>query len=159
MFSMSWLLFFTCFSSLDSCNNISLCVSAYSLSFVNTLMIRMFTSMATSLFKTQDSIATPCSVNAFGSFLLPPHFLDVAFCDFKFSYSLAVRVNIKSLGKRLKFLFTCSFDAGSPPYTSEQDLHPILLFVLSQHICGSEVFCSSTSDCNSLFAIAYILTL
>ena len=84
---MSLLLPFTSFSSLDNSTRISLWVSACSRSFVNTLIILIFTSIATSLFKMLDSMATPCSVNAFGSFRLPPQ-LDVAICDFKYSFPI-----------------------------------------------------------------------
>ena len=53
-------------------------------------MMRMLTWMAVSLLSTEESVATPCSLKAYGSFLLPPGFhseLDVANCDIKFSYS------------------------------------------------------------------------
>lgn len=44
-----------------------------------------FTSIALSLLRTVDSIATPCSVNANGGIRVPPHVeLEVAFCDLKF---------------------------------------------------------------------------
>lgn len=60
----------------------NVCVRAYSLSLLNTLMILMLTAIAVSLFKMLESIATPCSVKALGSFLVPPQ-LDVTFCDIK----------------------------------------------------------------------------
>jgi len=61
---MSLLLPFTSFSSLASCSSMSLCVSAYSRSFVNTLMILIFTSMAASLFKILDNMATTVPTTA-----------------------------------------------------------------------------------------------
>ena len=49
--------------------------------------------------RTLDTIATPCSVNAEGACLLPPHFeLDIAIWDFKFSNSCFVSWSMKSLG-------------------------------------------------------------
>ena len=45
-------------------------------------IICMLTFIAVSLFRTLESIATPCSVNANGNFLRPPY-LDVTDCDFK----------------------------------------------------------------------------
>ena len=83
---MSLLLPFTSFSSLDNCNNISLCVIAYCLSLVNTLMTLIFTSIAVLLFKILDSIATPCSVNTFGLYREPPQ-PDVEICGFKLFHS------------------------------------------------------------------------
>ncbi len=49
----------------------------------------MFTSIAFSLLKTEENMATPCSVNAYGSFLIPPQ-LDVTICDFKLEDSFFV---------------------------------------------------------------------
>jgi hypothetical protein len=40
-------------------------------------MISMFTSTARGLCRTLDSIATPCSVKAYGRYRLPPHELEV----------------------------------------------------------------------------------
>jgi hypothetical protein len=59
--------------------------------------------MARSLFKTDDSIATPCSVNTYGSFRRPPLFpgFDIAICDIKAVYSSADSRNMKSTGKRM----------------------------------------------------------
>ncbi len=57
-------------------------MSSISRILVNTLIIRIFTSMAVSLFKTLDNIATPCSVIhsvIFSIFSV----LDIAFCDFQ----------------------------------------------------------------------------
>jgi len=42
------------------------------LSFTNALMICTFTSMACSLFRTVDNIATPCSVKTYGRKRRPP---------------------------------------------------------------------------------------
>jgi hypothetical protein len=54
-------------------------------SFTNARMISMFTAIALALFKTLDSIATPCSVNARVAFLRPPRLgsFEVTDCDFK----------------------------------------------------------------------------
>jgi hypothetical protein len=100
---MSLLLPFTSFSSFDSCNKISLCVSAYCPNFVNALIILIFTSMAVLLFKMLDSIATPCSVKAIGLYLVPPH-LEVPNWLLKFSSSFPVSPNIKSFGNRSRLV-------------------------------------------------------
>ena len=64
---MSLLFPFTSFSSLANCTSISLCVSAYSLIFTNTLIILTFTSTAVLLFNIQDSMVTPYSVKQKGA--------------------------------------------------------------------------------------------
>ena len=52
-------------------------------------MMAMFTSIACSLFKTLESIATPCSVNACGRYRRPPcPELEVANCDLKFGFEI-----------------------------------------------------------------------
>ena len=81
----------------------------YSLIWTNARIIAMFARIAISLCKRPDSIATPCSVNARGSFLLPPQ-LDVTICDFKLLNSLASRRNMKSEGNRSRFLCTAWFN-------------------------------------------------
>jgi hypothetical protein len=46
-------------------------------------MIWILTSTARLLFRTEESIDTPCSVNAYGfAFLIPPRF-EITNCDFK----------------------------------------------------------------------------
>ena len=72
-------------------------------------MIDMFISMADSLFSTDESIATPCSVKAKGIYRVPPLLFEDAICDLKLSNSSFVNSNMKSLGKRLRFLLTASF--------------------------------------------------
>jgi len=59
---------------------------------VNILMIWIFTRIAVSLFKTEESMATPCSVNAIGKYLAPN--------------SVGVSSNKKSSGNRSIFLLT-----------------------------------------------------
>jgi hypothetical protein len=60
-------------------------------------MMEMLTSIALSVFKTLDNIATPCSVNAKGAYRGPPH-LEVANCVLKMAHSSLVNSNIKSIG-------------------------------------------------------------
>ena len=51
-------------------------------------MIPTLTITAVSLFKIADNMATPCSVKAYGSVLLPPlDFFVVTICDFKLTFS------------------------------------------------------------------------
>jgi len=76
----------------------------------NARMTLMFMSMAVSLFSTPESMASPCSVNAFGNLRVPPQ-LDVTICDFKLSNSSWVIWNMKSGGNRLAFRFTDWFSA------------------------------------------------
>lgn len=51
---------------LSAYGNTSLCVARTCLSFTNALIMAIFTLMALSLFRTEDNIATPCSVNTWG---------------------------------------------------------------------------------------------
>jgi hypothetical protein len=53
------------------------------------LIIWIFTSTARLLFRTLESIATPCSVNTYGNFRVPPH-LDIPKWNFKFLNSSIV---------------------------------------------------------------------
>ena len=55
-------------------------------SLVNARMIWMLTWTARSLFKSLDNMATPCSVNAIGLYLMPPQ-LEITICDLKLSNS------------------------------------------------------------------------
>lgn len=72
--------------------------------------------MVFSEFKMEESIATPCSVNAIGKYLVPPRF-EVAICDLKDSNSFIESSNIKSAGNLERFLLTCSFNLLVPtPY-------------------------------------------
>lgn len=54
-------------------------------------MILMLVSIATSLRSIADSMATPCSVKAYGRYLLPPHVLEVTDRDLKRANSSSVR--------------------------------------------------------------------
>jgi hypothetical protein len=72
----------------------------------NARMISTFTRIACRLRNTLDNIATPCSVNAYGSVRRPPHELEITVCDLKFVNSRALTRNMKSAGKRARFLFT-----------------------------------------------------
>ena len=49
----------------------------------NVFIIRIGTWIATSLRRTPDNIAIPCSVNIYGLYLLPPLPFEVAICDLK----------------------------------------------------------------------------
>ncbi len=119
------LLLFTSFSNLASCTKISLCVSANALIFVNTLIILISTSIAILLFKTLDNIATTCSVKAKGIYLVPPQ-LEVPNWLLKFSNSLDVSSNIKSLGNLSILRFTCLFNYFvSTAYISARSLSTI----------------------------------
>jgi hypothetical protein len=83
-----------------------------------TRMIWMLTRMACSLFKTLDSMATPCSVKAMGSTLEPPRSESISSFEvpnwyLKVAHSAAVSSNLpvrqagmKSSGKRPRFLLT-----------------------------------------------------
>jgi len=99
------------FSNLSSRSARSLWAEIISRNLTNALMMAMFTRMARRLWSTPESMATPSWVNANGSFLRPPQpELDVAICDIKLTDSDRVNLNMKSRGKRLRFLRTCSFN-------------------------------------------------
>ena len=53
-------------------------------------IILIETSMAMLLFNTEESIATPCSVNTNGKYLRPPFPFEVANCDPKSSHSFSI---------------------------------------------------------------------
>jgi hypothetical protein len=76
-------------------------------------MISTFTAMARGLLSTLDSMATPCSVNAYGRVRRPPwpRELEVTMCDLKSASSAAVSRNMKSAGKRARFRRTAWFKA------------------------------------------------
>src|ERR1700719_1511602 len=114
-------------------------------------MIWIFTLTALSLFSTLDSINTPCSVKAEGSFLLPPQ-LDVAFCDFKFSNSSFVNWNIKSAGNLAIFLLTCSFNRPvGTSYSSARSSSNITFCPLRRYILVTIISSATILD---LFAFA-----
>jgi len=69
-------------------------------------MISMLTRTALGLFKTLESMATPCSVKAYGWYRRPPHWLEVPKWNLKLSNSCFLSWNIKSLGNRTIFLLT-----------------------------------------------------
>ena len=75
-------------------------------------MIKMFAAIARSLLSTLESIATPCSVNAYGRYRLPPYpaELEVAICDLKISLSPVLSLNMKSAGNRLRLRRTASVE-------------------------------------------------
>src|SRR5882724_12308393 len=57
-------------------------------SFTNARMMVMLTSIARSLLRTLDNIATPCSVKTYGKVRLPPRpCFEIANCDLKLSAS------------------------------------------------------------------------
>jgi hypothetical protein len=60
--------------------------------------------MARSLFKTLDSIATPCSVKTIGVYFIFFPLIKVTICDCHISVSFLVSRNMKSIGKRFIFL-------------------------------------------------------
>ena len=77
------------------------------------------------LFKTLDNMATLCSVNTIGKYLVASQ-LEVTICDLKFENSISVNSNIKSDGKRSRFHFTCCFKTFvSTPYSSAKFLSNI----------------------------------
>jgi len=87
--------------------------SSISRSRTNVRIMAIFTVTARSLFKTDDSIAMPCSVKTYGFFLRPiliPE-LEVTICDFQFSVSFLSSGNIKSIGKRSRFRWTAWLSA------------------------------------------------
>lgn len=65
----------------------SLYVNENCLKVTKALIIEIFTSIAFSLFRTLDSIAIPCSVNAKGIYRTPPLF-EVTICDLKLLNSI-----------------------------------------------------------------------
>jgi len=52
-------------------------------------MMAILTRMARSLLRTEESIATPCSVNAKGRYRRPPQDLEVTICDLKIYAAMA----------------------------------------------------------------------
>lgn len=71
----------------------------YSRILTNTRMIMTLTCIARSLLITEESIATPCSVNAYGRVRRPPRLpFAIAICKSKPSASAWVNWNIKSAG-------------------------------------------------------------
>src|SRR5438094_5944544 len=64
-------------------------------------MISTLTAIARGLFRTPESIATPCSVKAYGAYRLPPRPFEITICDLKDSASTGLRVPRKPLGVSL----------------------------------------------------------
>jgi hypothetical protein len=60
------------FSSAASLRARSVCVESSSRSLTTVRMISIFTAMARGLCRTLESIATPCSVKAYGAYRRPP---------------------------------------------------------------------------------------
>src|SRR5947199_10313765 len=75
-------------------------------SFTNTRMISMFAAIARGLRSTLDSIATPCSVKAYGRYRRPPRDFEVTDCDLKRVASSGVSPKRKSAGKGPEFRLT-----------------------------------------------------
>ena len=78
-------------------------------SLVNARMIWMLTWMARLLFRTLDSMATPCSVNAKDKYLECWPLFKVTNCDLKDSCSSWLSRNIKSDGNLETFRLTACF--------------------------------------------------
>ena len=79
----------------------------------NARIMAILTSMAQSLFKTLESMATPCSVKTIGGFLVPPLPIgfDITDCDIKRLNSCSSNTNMKSSGNLLRFLLTACVSA------------------------------------------------
>jgi len=79
-------------------------------------MISMFTATARGLRRTLDSMATPCSVKAYGRWRRPPRPL-IGACRVRLATSSMVSLNTKSAGNRSRFRRTASFRRfGETPY-------------------------------------------
>jgi len=82
-------------------------------------MISTLAAIARGLFRTPESIATPCSVKAYGAYRLPPRPFEITICDLKDSASTGLRRNMKSPGHRSGFRFTdCTRTRVSTPYSA-----------------------------------------
>ncbi len=89
----------------------------------NASMILMLTLTAVGLLSTEDSIATPCSVNTYGRYLrcFPRSAFKVANCDLK--HSSIVSWNIKLSGNLSLLRTTCSLRRFvSTPYSRAKSL-------------------------------------
>ena len=106
--TLNWVSYF--FSSSSSRRARFLFVAISSRRRTRARMISMFTWTTRSLFRTLDSIAMPCSVNAIGAWRGPMRSaLEVTNCDRHSANSCGVRTNMKSSGNRPAFLLTaCS---------------------------------------------------
>ena len=71
-------------------------------------MIWTLTTMARGLRKTLESMATPCSVNAYGRYLRcdPRPLSKITICDLKDTASCMCSRNMKSAGKRSRLRLT-----------------------------------------------------
>jgi hypothetical protein len=102
-------------------------VARMRLSLTNIRMISMFTNVARLLLRTLESMATPCSVNAYGRVLRPPQ-IDVTICDFKLANSSLVSWNMKSSGNLSTLRFTaCTNALVSTPYMAAKSWSSITL--------------------------------
>src|SRR5713101_7849306 len=90
-------------------------------------MISMLTRTARLLRSTEESMATPCSVKAYGGYLTCaprrsrswPEFSKVTFCDLKRPTSSHARGNMKSAGKRSR-LRLCQNHVQHDPVTAHE---------------------------------------
>ena len=91
-------------SSFNSAETVD-AASRYSRTCTKARMMAMLAAMATSLFYNPESIATPCSVKAYGRADLGL-FDVITICDESVIHSSSVNWNIKSGGNLLRFLLT-----------------------------------------------------
>ena len=89
-------------------------------SFTNTRMISMFAAIARGLRSTLDSMATPCSVKAYGRYRRPPRDFEVTDCDLKRVASSGVSPKRKSAGKRPEFRLTLGRAPSFGPRTASR---------------------------------------
>ena len=93
------------------------------------------------LLSTEESIKMPCSVKAYGEYLLPPLF-EVPIWHLK--NSSFVKRNIKSSGNLSMFLRTCRVSCFvSTPYNAARSLSSITFLPLISNILPSIVSCGT----------------
>ena len=110
--------FISSFSIFSGFNKISLLVINISLSFVNIRIIQIFTLIALSLFKTHESMITPCCKTERSIAQTRTIFLFIS--------------NIKSFGNRPIFPFTaCLNTFVSTPYNAARSRSIITFFPLT----------------------------
>lgn len=119
-------------------------------------MIPILILMATSLFNTEESIATPCSVNANGIYRVPPRLFEVTNCDLKCSNSSLESSNMKSIGNLFLFLLTDCFKTFvSIPYISAKSkssitrcplISYILLCICSSWFMEHSILCTACKN-------------